>query len=418
MTSASTETVYPIKLGNNALQLTGIIQQVIQAEINGRLCLETELGQQWELFFQLGRIVWASGGEHRFRRWHRVLRQLSISPASITMRQQELPDQWEHLVLSVLLKRNCLKREGVQGAIATNISEVLFDVLQAAPYIHQLSCNASQKKIDDSPVTILGTPDDLLTQARNVLKTWVELGLGNYSPNFAPVINSHQALKQHASPQMYVILASALTGKAALRDIAQIKRQPLIALGQFLAPYVQKELLAFQPIADFPPPLPKYMEQGAQRGGDRRTSPSPSPPAAPAAPPSGPLVVCIDDSPQVGYILEQVLVPLGYQILNIQDPIQALSTLMRRPPDFIFLDLVMPVVNGYELCGQIRRISALKETPIAILTGNDGVVDRVRAKMAGATDFLGKPVVPEKVLAVLQKHVAYRPAPMAASKVA
>ena len=448
MTSASTETVYPLNPGTNPLQLTGIIQQVIQSEINGRLNLVTQTGQQWDLYFQLGRIVWASGGEHRFRRWHRVLRQLGISPASIQMREKELPAQWEHLVLSVLLKRNRLKREDVQRAIETNITEVLFDVLQASAYITEMGCNISQKNIDDSPVTILGTPDDFMNQARQQLKAWQLGGLGDYSPNFAPVITSHDVLKKHCSPQMYVTLVSALTGKSALRDIAIIKRQSLTDLALFLRPYVEKNVLAFQPIADFPAPVPKSMG-GDRRGSDRRSGnraagvdsrdaevssrgdrreEAPSLAEVFAAPPEnvmpmnqapspeGPLIVCIDDSPQVGYILEQVLVPLGYQVLSIQDPIQALSTLMRRKPDFIFLDLIMPVINGYELCGQIRRVSALKETPIAILTGNDGVVDRVRAKMVGANDFLGKPVVPEKVMAVLQKHVRYQPAPMAASR--
>ncbi len=442
MTSASTETVYPLNPGTNPLQLTGIVQQVIQSEINGRLNLVTQSGQQWDLYFQLGRIVWASGGEHRFRRWHRVLRQLGISPASIQMREKELPAQWEHLVLSVLLKRNRLKREDVQRAIETNITEVLFDVLQASAYITEMGCNVSQRNIDDSPVTILGTPDDFMSQARQQLKAWQLGGLGDYSPNFAPVITSHDVLKKHCSPQMYVTLVSSLTGKSALRDIAMIKRQSLTDLALFLRPYVEKNVLAFQPIADFPAPVPKSMGND-RRSSDRRAA-MPAPPldavAEPAdssasmeeiwrdsseaetpmmnqAPsPEGPLIVCIDDSPQVGYILEQVLVPLGYQVLSIQDPIQALSTLMRRKPDFIFLDLIMPVINGYELCSQIRRVSALKETPVAILTGNDGVVDRVRAKMVGANDFMGKPVVPEKVLAVLQKHVRYQPAPMAASR--
>lgn len=459
MTSASTETVYPIHPGTNPLQLTGIIQQVIQAEINGRLTLMTETGPQWTLYFQLGRIVWASGGEHRFRRWHRVLRQVGISPASIQIREKELPAQWEHLVLTVLLKRNRLKREEVQGAIETNITEVLFDLLQASQLITQISCNVTQTNIGDSPVTILGTPDDFISQARDNLKAWKASCLANYSPNFAPVITSHEALKKHTSPQLYVGLVSTLTGKSALRDIAQIKRQTLPELAASLIPFVQQNLLAFQPVADFPPPMPRSMgvdrrreavpseravnnrasdlwtsaspvsEHLSPEGGNNEASFPPVPPAfephsralsqeavpaaiAPSSPPDGPLVVCIDDSPHVGYILEHVLTPLGYQVLNIQDPIQALSTLMRRKPDFIFLDLVMPVVNGYELCSQIRRISALKETPITILTGNDGVVDRMRAKIAGANGFLSKPVVPEKVLATLQKHLRYQPGPM------
>ncbi|NJK63762.1 MAG: response regulator, partial [Synechococcaceae cyanobacterium SM2_3_1] len=69
------------------------------------------------------------------------------------------------------------------------------------------------------------------------------------------------------------------------------------------------------------------------------------------------------------------------------------------------LDLMMPVVNGYEICAQIRRVSGLKSVPVVILTSNDGVVDRVRAKMVDSTDFLAKPVDPKKLLETMQRHL-------------
>ena len=68
----------------------------------------------------------------------------------------------------------------------------------------------------------------------------------------------------------------------------------------------------------------------------------------------------------------------------------------------------MPNTNGYEVCEKLRRIPLFRNTPIVILTGNDGVVDRVRTKMVGATDFLSKAKVDgEAVLAVLNKHLRH-----------
>jgi chemotaxis family two-component system response regulator PixG len=67
----------------------------------------------------------------------------------------------------------------------------------------------------------------------------------------------------------------------------------------------------------------------------------------------------------------------------------------------------MPNTNGYEICIQLRKVSAFRETPIIILTGNDGIIDRVRAKVVGATDFLGKPVDAETVLAVANKYLKH-----------
>ena len=65
----------------------------------------------------------------------------------------------------------------------------------------------------------------------------------------------------------------------------------------------------------------------------------------------------------------------------------------------------MPNTNGYEICSQLRKLSFFKNTPIVILTGNDGIIDRVRAKMVGSTDFLGKPAQTDKVLATIDKYV-------------
>jgi two-component system, chemotaxis family, response regulator PixG len=85
--------------------------------------------------------------------------------------------------------------------------------------------------------------------------------------------------------------------------------------------------------------------------------------------------------------------------------VKALVQLLEHKPDLIFLDLVMPIANGYEICAQIRRVSAFKETPVIILTSNDGIVDRVRAKMVGSSGFLAKPIEQDRVLSVLQKYL-------------
>jgi two-component system, chemotaxis family, response regulator PixG len=67
---------------------------------------------------------------------------------------------------------------------------------------------------------------------------------------------------------------------------------------------------------------------------------------------------------------------------------------------------MMPNTNGYEICGKLRKLSCFRHTPIIILTGNDGVVDRVRAKMVGSSDFLSKETVNTKqVLGVINKHL-------------
>ncbi|MBD2451531.1 response regulator [Nostoc sp. FACHB-152] len=121
---------------------------------------------------------------------------------------------------------------------------------------------------------------------------------------------------------------------------------------------------------------------------------------------SRPLVACVDDSPTICRSLEEILSQQGYRFVGIQDSLTAVLKLIKSKPDFIFLDLLMPKVNGYEICSQIRKTPSLKDVPVVILTGKDGIVDRMRAKLVGATDFLGKPVESEKVLNVLHKYLS------------
>ncbi len=82
--------------------------------------------------------------------------------------------------------------------------------------------------------------------------------------------------------------------------------------------------------------------------------------------------------------------------------------LLSRKPDLIFLDLIMPNTNGYEICAQLRTLSCFRHTPIIILTGNDGIVDRVRAKMVGSTDFITKPVQEYIVLEAINKYIGQK----------
>ena len=115
------------------------------------------------------------------------------------------------------------------------------------------------------------------------------------------------------------------------------------------------------------------------------------------------LIACIDDSPQVCQIMNQIIVKAGYEFLGIQQPIQAVPKLIGVNPKMIFLDIGMPILNGYEVCTQIRRVSKLQEIPIIMLTGNDGVFDRVKAKVCGASDFLSKPIEIDKILQTIDK---------------
>ena len=110
------------------------------------------------------------------------------------------------------------------------------------------------------------------------------------------------------------------------------------------------------------------------------------------------LIVCVDDSRTVQKQVKMTLEASGYRVLGILDPKSALKKLAHQQPAVIFLDINMPELNGYDLCSLLRKSQKFKDVPIVMLTGRDGMIDRVRAKLVGATDYLTKPCDPNKLI--------------------
>jgi two-component system, chemotaxis family, response regulator PixG len=117
------------------------------------------------------------------------------------------------------------------------------------------------------------------------------------------------------------------------------------------------------------------------------------------------LIACIDDSISICKNLELFLAKQGYRSYGVQDPLKILTTLIKQKPNLIFLDLLMPMANGYEICQQIRRTPSLKDIPVVILTAKNGLFDRMRAKVIGANEFLSKPIAHTDIQRVLGKYL-------------
>ena len=116
-------------------------------------------------------------------------------------------------------------------------------------------------------------------------------------------------------------------------------------------------------------------------------------------------VVCIDDSESMLSIINSYLGSEDFQVTLIQDSMRALMKITSIRPDLILLDIGMPNVDGYQLCSLIRKSSSLKDIPIVMVTGNKGLIDRARARLVGATDYLTKPFVQADLLKMMMRHL-------------
>jgi twitching motility two-component system response regulator PilG len=116
-------------------------------------------------------------------------------------------------------------------------------------------------------------------------------------------------------------------------------------------------------------------------------------------------IACIDDSASVQRQVKMVLEMSGHNVISITDPASSLTALVRQKPDLILMDINMPDINGYELSKMLKQTRHLRQVPIVMLTGRSGLVNRMRAQLVGASDFLTKPVEPHQLLATIDKLV-------------
>lgn len=116
-------------------------------------------------------------------------------------------------------------------------------------------------------------------------------------------------------------------------------------------------------------------------------------------------IVCIDDSPTVLQAISCFLDDQSFSVIMINDPVKALMQVVRSKPDLILLDVGMPNLDGYELCALLRRHPAVKATPIIMVTGHTGFIDRAKAKLVGASGYLTKPFNQSDLLKIVFKHL-------------
>lgn len=362
-----------------------------QIQYSGKLNIKSSKEHTWIFYYRLGRIVWATGGTHPSRRLRRYIAQycpeinidkIQVSPEQISM------DYWDYHLLEILHKKQKINREQISTIVEHTIAELLFDLAQQANF-NVVSCERKQGVTLEAPMSFTSA-DMSLKFMQESWKRWSEAGLANFSPDLAPVLRRSQQLEQMVSPSVYKNFVLLMNGKYSLRDLAVKMKQTPLAIARSLLPYVLKGIIELIIVPDLPLKA-------------RQQNKTPVPAQAKA--PNSSLIACVDDSPQVCQMLEQILTPNGLRLIKIQDPLQALPTLIEHKPELIFLDLVMPVASGYEICAQLRRVSLFAETPVIILTGSDGLLDRVRAKVVGSTDFITKPVVAEKVMGVIRKYL-------------
>ncbi|MEZ5628858.1 twitching motility response regulator PilG [Denitromonas sp.] len=117
-------------------------------------------------------------------------------------------------------------------------------------------------------------------------------------------------------------------------------------------------------------------------------------------------VMVIDDSNTIRRSAEIFLAQAGCQVVLAEDGFDALAKIADHRPDVIFVDIMMPRLDGYQTCALIKKNARLTKTPVVMLSSKDGLFDRARGRMVGSDEYLTKPFTKDSLLRAVATHGA------------
>jgi twitching motility two-component system response regulator PilG len=130
---------------------------------------------------------------------------------------------------------------------------------------------------------------------------------------------------------------------------------------------------------------------------------------------SGVKVMVIDDSNTIRRSAEIFLLQAGCTVILAEDGFDALAKITDHQPDLVFVDIMMPRLDGYQTCALIKKNAKFQGTPVIMLSSKDGLFDRARGRMVGSDQYLTKPFTKDSLLKTVVTHVSRTASPVAAA---
>ena len=373
---------------------------------SGNLIIQVADMPSWMLYFSNGMLAGISGGIDAIDRWKR-----NLALASLNVPLDRLIKSTNDR--EIFLNANKIAQECVA-------KEVLFDIIQ---FSQNQGDRLSYRfiPINDKNTQVLSALplleiQPILTATIQSWQKWHKYGLSLYAPSLFLIIQDSTEIARYENDQELQCLIDSIDGTKSLRSLAIQHHKRLIDVVMPLLPLLNCNLISLsiskQSSAELDLDPSKKLDLEVCLATSTTGQPAQLEISVPAhslqnrtTTQSIPLIACIDDSLSVYISMEKIITNYGYRCFGIQDPLRIITGLLKNKPDLIFLDLVMPITNGYEVCEQIRKTPSLANIPIVILTGNDGLIDRVRTKFVGANGFLGKPIQASAVTKMIDKYL-------------
>ena len=384
-------------------------QNAVQLKQSCKIYVTTTNEDSWSFYFKKGHLIWTSSSIHRFRRLYRLTNQIcpEINCQDTRLREQEISELWEYLLIAVLYKRQQISTIQVKAIIQELIKEIIFDCFLARENVSQVKAIFETKgnrmgailrsALFKQPIAQINY-QKTIDYIESCVVDWETTNLANFSPNFAPVIKDINKLKKAVDSDTYQQLFIYINGKKTLRDLAIASKQDLLKIAHSLSPHIKSKVIVMQQVPDQPLAnlyFTPSRNSSPQNNITRREK---------IIEQELPLIIYVDNNPLVCQEVAQILNPLGYRLILVNDAAKTLVVLLENKPSLIFLSAIMSDANGYELCAQIRKMPDCKNIPIIIAREQENMIDLVRAKMAGVSDFISKPIKSTELMTLAQKH--------------
>ncbi|MEM6252969.1 MAG: response regulator [Cyanobacteria bacterium P01_D01_bin.156] len=363
------------------LDIRSIFQLIDIGQQTGELYVDSFNGQghptSWLIFFANGGILYAGRTDEQLERLRESLAsyKLSIDWKSIDLANLAPLRPPEYGALWWLLENNVVTPQQARSTLYRLVEETLFEVVslhQGQFYFHfHASLSPQLTKFSIAP---------FIKQVTRQLQGWLKLQPHISSIYDCPVATERLAMDK---PLSSTSLMSKADGKTSILRLSRQFHRTIFSIAEELYPHIQSGKVQ---LINIPKPAPQQKINGASHK-------------------AVPRIVCIDDTPTIRQTIEAILDTHGYEVTSIARPSKALSLLFSLKPDLILCDVAMPELEGHQLCAMLRQAPHFQSVPIIMLTGKDSFVDRVKANMAGATDYLTKPFDDLELLTLVEKYV-------------
>ena len=390
------------------------------AEANSSGCMELIWKSvSWKIYLRQGKLKFVNCSLELLDRfgyylhhsgWTQATAALKELPPSLIRNKPPRQSLYELVISRLVAEKHLSLAQAIEL-----VEHIIKDEIQLCLRLDRYHCTSSWHDGVDLPEGIPPSIQDsvaldvseCLREQQTRLRQWQscsdKLLSVHQRPYFAPSWEQKTLPPGTLNQQTLRELSKVLKGRTSIRQLSILLKKDELQVAQILSPYINDKIIylhhAPEPLNKLPEIDRHALHLSQDNSNANRTG------SVTGKPVKNWKIVCIDDSPTILSEIQRFLSQEKYEVTAIDNPVQAVSKIFQLEPDLILLDITMPRINGYKLCGLLRSSGKCDDTPIIMVTGNTGLIDKARAKLSGATDYFTKPFTKEGLMEIVDKYL-------------